>query len=144
MRWRNLSIQATYKSNHILLCDSTTSSGLNFCFFIYFIVIQKKKISAQKKLSKKKEIFICEIFHMSHFVIHIKLQHIFLYLYWNFDTPTPCLALYSTADLTIQTLIFQFFLSKPPLVFESRLQKQPIIIKFQLSSKMSHLLSGTE
>ena len=32
--------QVTYETNHIsVLCHSTMSSTLNFCFFMYFIVI---------------------------------------------------------------------------------------------------------
>ena len=35
-----ISIQVTYETDHIsLLHDSTMSNALNFCFFMYFIVI---------------------------------------------------------------------------------------------------------
>ena len=35
-----MSVQVTYETDHIsLLCDSTVSNVLNFCFFMYLIVI---------------------------------------------------------------------------------------------------------
>ena len=50
-----------YESNHIfLLSDSTASNALNFCFFIYFVVIWKKKDHTRRKI-KIKKVFICEI-----------------------------------------------------------------------------------
>ena len=78
---------------------------------------------------------------MSHFAICSKLQHTFHYIYLNFNTPTPCLTLYSTAHLTKQTLAtlnFQLGLSKSHFVFQRTLQEDPIVIKPQLSSKMSN------
>ena len=37
------------------------SKALNFCFFIYFIATQKKKIILREKNIAKRKIFICEI-----------------------------------------------------------------------------------
>ena len=56
------SIQVTYETDHIsLCCDPTMSKALNFCFFIYFIATQKKKIILREKNIAKRKIFICEI-----------------------------------------------------------------------------------
>ena len=57
-----MSSQVTYETNHIsLLCDSTMSSALNFCFLIYFSVILKKKNHIRRNINSKKEMFFCEI-----------------------------------------------------------------------------------
>ena len=62
------------------------------------------------------------------------------FIYWNFDTPTPCLALYFTAHWTKQTLVvLQFQLD---LYLTSYLIAQ--LVKFQLSSNMSHFLSPSK
>ena len=62
------------------------------------------------------------------------------FMYWNFDTPTPCLALYFTAHWTKQTLVvLQFQLD---LCLTSYLIAQ--LVKFQLSSNMSHFLSPSK
>ena len=37
------------------------SKALNFCFFIYFIATQKKKIILKENYIAKRKIFICEI-----------------------------------------------------------------------------------
>ena len=50
-----------YESNLIfLLSESTVSNALNVCFFIYFVVIWKKKDRIRRKV-KIKKVFICEI-----------------------------------------------------------------------------------
>ena len=42
------------ESDHIFLCcDSTMWSALDFCFFIYFIQTQKKKIILGRKINSK-------------------------------------------------------------------------------------------
>ena len=44
-----------------LWCDSTTSSAINFLFFIDFVTTQKKKIIFGENQKVKRKIFICEI-----------------------------------------------------------------------------------
>ena len=85
-------------------------------------------------------------FCRSHFGIGSKFPRTFHYFYWNFDTPTPCLNLYSTAHWTKQTfaiLKFQLCLSKTSFASEITIQKEAIIsiiVKFQLSLNMSHFV----
>ena len=50
-----MSIQVIYETNHIFLFrNSTMSNALNFCFFMYFIQIQKKKTILEELQRVKK------------------------------------------------------------------------------------------
>ena len=44
-----------------LFCDSTMLSAINYCFFIYFIATQNKKITLEEKYIVKRKIIRCEI-----------------------------------------------------------------------------------
>ena len=53
--------QGTYETDHIsLLCDSTIPIVLSACFFMYFIVVQKKVIILEEIWQVKKNVY-CEI-----------------------------------------------------------------------------------
>ena len=56
-----MSTHVTDKADHIsLLCDSTMSSALNFCFYVFFCNL-KEKDDIRRNINSKKEMFICEI-----------------------------------------------------------------------------------
>ena len=69
-------------------------------------------------------------------------RHTLHYIYWNFDTPTSCPALYSTVHFKKQILVvlkFQLGLSKSHSVFKSRNQKEPLL--WNLNYSLTHLSS---
>ena len=56
-----MSTHVTGEADHIsLLCDSTMSSALNFCFYVFFCNL-KEKDHIRRNINSKKEMFICEI-----------------------------------------------------------------------------------
>ena len=84
--------------------------------FIFESTHQKEHIIEKFQLSSKMSHFVFSSTHYdifvtynqfcrSHFVIYSKLQYTFHYLYWNFDSPTQYLALYSPAHWTKQTYV---------------------------------------
>ena len=56
-----MSTHVTGEADHIsLLCDSTMSGALNFCFYVFFCNL-KEKDHIRRNINSKKEMFICEI-----------------------------------------------------------------------------------
>ena len=54
--------QVTYETDHIcVLCHSTMSNALNFCFYVFYCDIKEKYHSRRNKNCKKKENLVCEI-----------------------------------------------------------------------------------
>ena len=54
--------QVTNENDHVsILCHSTISSALNFCFYIFYCDLKEKYHIRRNINRKKKEKFLCEI-----------------------------------------------------------------------------------